>query len=45
MSAPSIGYFSKSDIGSDGLFSNKASRKFRELSARKKFVEDWITRS
>ena len=29
MSAPSIGYFSKSDIGSDGLFSNKASRKFR----------------
>lgn len=45
MSAPSIGYFSKSDIGSDGLFSNKASRKFRELSARKKFVEDWINRS
>ena len=45
MSAPSIGYFSKSDIGSDGLFSNKASRKFRELSARKKFVEDWVNRS
>ena len=45
MNAPSLSYFSKSDIGSDGLFSNKASRKFRELSARKKFVEDWITRS
>ena len=45
MNAPSLSYFSKSDIGSDGLFSNKASRKFRELSARKKFVEDWISRS
>ena len=45
MNAPSLSYFSKSDIGSDGLFSNKASRKFRELSARKKFVEDWVNRS
>ena len=40
-SATSIANFSKSDIGSDGWFSNKAKNKYKDLLAQKQFAEAW----
>ena len=42
---PVIAGFSQSDIGSDGLFSNKAKNKYRDLLAQKQFAEAWADRS
>ena len=44
-SQPVIAGFSQSDIGSDGLFSNKAKNKYRDLLAQKQFAEAWADRS
>ena len=44
-SQPVIAGFSQSDIGSDGLFSNKAKNKYRDLLAQKQFAESWADRS
>ena len=44
-SQPVIAGFSQSDIGSDGLFSNKAKNKYRELLAQKQQAESWVDRS
>ena len=42
---PSIGYFSKDDIGSDGWFSNKAKDKWEELKKEKEQAEQWVQNS
>ena len=42
---PSIGYFSKDDIGSDGWFSNKAKNKWKELRKEKEQAEQWVQNS
>lgn len=43
--APTMGYFSKDSIGSDGWFSNKAKNKWRNLLDEKSKAEDWVQRS
>ena len=45
LNAPAIAGFKRKDIGSDGLFSNKAKNKYNELLAQKQRAEDWIDRS
>lgn len=42
---PSIGYFSKDDIGSDGWFSDKAEDKWEELKKEKEQAEQWVQNS
>ena len=39
--SPVIAGFSQKDIGSDGLFSNKAKNKYKDLLAQKQFAEAW----
>ena len=43
--SPIIAGFNQKDIGSDGLFSNKAKNKYRDLLAQKQFAEAWADRS
>ena len=43
--SPVIAGFSQKDIGSDGLFSNKAKNKYNDLLAQKEFADSWVSRS
>lgn len=42
---PSISSFSKSDIGKDGVFGNKANKMYKKLKKQASIAENWIDRS
>lgn len=42
---PTMGYFSKDDIGSDGWFSDKAKNKWKGLRKEKELAEQWVQNS
>lgn len=43
--SPVIAGFNQKDIGSDGMFSNKAKNKYKSLLAQKEYAENWVDRS
>lgn len=45
LNMPTIGNFSKSDIGSDGVLGNKADKMYKKLKRKAKTAEDWVDRS
>lgn len=45
LNMPTIGNFSKSDIGSDGVLGNKADKMYKRLKKKAKNAEDWVDRS
>lgn len=44
-SAPTMGYFSRKDIGKDGWFSNKAKKKYKELKKQADYATKWVDSS
>lgn len=44
-SAPTMGYFSRKDIGKDGWFSNKAKNKYKALKKQADLASKWVDNS
>lgn len=44
-SAPTMGYFSRKDIGKDGWFSNKAKKKYKALKKQADLASKWVDNS